>query len=105
MEHTKLKVGEIANGFREIVDEETGGRLFYETVQTLDRAKRIVKCWNGWDGLVEALEKAKTYNEKLYNLVGDLIPGKDAKEIRRQIFINNRQYEQALAAAEEANDE
>ena len=87
MEHTKLKVGERANGFREIVDEETGGRLFYETVQTLDRAKRIVKCWNERDGLVEALQKIWD---------GGGSPKSD---------FYHRIAKQALAAAEEANDE
>ena len=84
MEHTKLKVGEIANGFREIVDEETGGRLFYETVQTLDRAKRIVKCRNGWDGLVDYI-----------NYVDDEIS-------YGEVPLTMIQWKQALAAAEEA---
>ena len=51
------------------------------------------------------LEKAKEYNEELYNLVGDLIPGRDAKEIRRQIFINNRLYEQTIALLEQSQEQ
>ena len=47
------------------------------------------------------LEKARQYNETLYNLIGDLVAGRDATEIRRQIFISNRLYDKTIAKIDE----
>ena len=55
------------------------------------------------DSLKAAISTTKNYNEQLYHLIGDLVRGLDAKEIRRQIFINNRQIEQALKVEDKDN--
>ncbi len=47
------------------------------------------------------LEKARQYNETLYNLIGDLVAGRDATEIRRQIFISNRLYDKTIVKIDE----
>ncbi|MCJ7482619.1 MAG: hypothetical protein MUO31_06610 [Thermodesulfovibrionales bacterium] len=56
MEHTKLKIRDEIEptSFYAIVDEETDGKKIYEEVSSLLMALRLVKCWNGWDELVEA---------------------------------------------------
>ena len=56
MEQLKLKVGRrTPKGFYTIVNVDgVEGEIFYEEVQTLKTAERLVKCWNEYDGLVNA---------------------------------------------------
>lgn len=97
MEHIKLKLGGISNGFREIVDVETEGKLFYELAQTTERAKHIVKCCNSHDGLVGALRPLKTaYTEPLR--------GTNSKVVGYNIKIDVKQHKAILQALAE-NDE
>ena len=72
----KLKVKEPpeGNGFFQIVDDKTGGLDFFEAVMYPERAKRIVKCWNSHDALLEALKKAVSIIEVLFEEKGDPPP-------------------------------
>ena len=54
------------------------------------------------DSLKAAISTTKNYNEQLYHLIGDIVRG-HAEEIRRQIYINNRQIEQALKVEDKDN--
>ena len=57
MEHIKLQAsGEEFNDCYLITDTKTDGRLFYEEIRFLCRAKRFVQTWNSHDDLVEALK-------------------------------------------------
>ena len=67
MEQIKLQVrSKEVNGFYAVTNVATAdahaGETFYEEIQTIERAKRFVKCWNSHDKLVEALEKGPAPN-------------------------------------------
>ncbi len=58
MEPTKLVVrGREANGNYAVTNKDgVQGKVFYEEIQTLERANRFVRCWNCHDELLEACE-------------------------------------------------
>lgn len=75
MEHTK---GELTHYYTEegdyaICDEEfvsgEGDGTFVGVIQTEANAERIVKCWNSYDKLVEALTIQQLRLEVLINFV------------------------------------
>jgi hypothetical protein len=92
----KLKVrGQEANGFWAIVDEAAAdgdqAPVFYEEVQTKERAEELCKRWNCHKDLVEALKAAEEHLS--YCGYGDSWERECAEDLPEQISA-------ALAAAD-----